>query len=524
MAKRRRRVASRSPRLAPLALAVMLASPAAHADWRLTPSIRLASTYSDNIYRQSDELAQSQLLTEIAPSFDLAVNTRRLKLSAAGGWQQFLYMHDDEKSSRQRNDHARRFAGSLQGILAEDLLFVDASAAVSRHSILAFGPQADRTPYLAENSTEVRTWRVSPYLVQRFGRQANSVVRYTRTAVDSDARGRFGDTVSDTLSYQLNSGSAYQILGWGLSYVYQKQDNELTGDYSTRTVNANLRYQIAPTFALTATGGYDRYDYDALAGDTAGRNWSVGFVWTPSQRSRIAASVGRHFYGSTGAFDAQVRSRRTVWDIHYGDTITTSQSQFTLPAAIDTAALLDRLFTATIPDPVQRQLAVAAYLQQTGLPASLAENVNYLSNRFMRQKLLQASAAVNLARSTAVLALHGSERTALSSQQSDSQLLGPQLASLNDNVRQSGISALWSYRLSPRTNVVANASYSRQQSLSLANGRDTRQRDLSIGLTRTLGRYVQGTVDLRRSAGSYGLTSTRDYTENALTATITMQL
>jgi hypothetical protein len=35
---------------------------------------------------------------------------------------------------------------------------------------------------------------------------------------------------------------------------------------------------------------------------------------------------------------------------------------------------------------------------------------------------------------------------------------------------------------------------------------------------------VQGTVDLRRSAGSYGLTSTRDYTENALTATITMQL
>lgn len=516
---------SRLPRLAPVTVAVMLATPAAHADWRFTPSLRLATTYSDNLYRQSDELAQSQLLTEIAPSFSLSVNERRLKMAATAGWQQFLYTHDDgDQQRRQRNDHARRFSGSLQGILAEDLLFLDANANVSRRSILPFGPQAENNPFSAENSTEVRSWSISPYLVQRFGRQANSVLRYTRSAVDSGARARFGDTVSDTLLYNLSSGSAYQVLGWGLSYVYQKQDNELTSDYSTRSVNANLRYQLDGTFALTASAGYDRYDYNALSGRNAGRNWSTGFVWTPSQRSSIAASFGRHFYGNTGSLDASVRSRRTVWDINYGDIITTSQSQFTLPAAIDTSALLDRLFTTTIPDPVQRQLAVAAYMQQTGLPPSLADNINYLSNRFMRQKSLQASAAVNLARSTAVLALVGSERRALSSQESDSQLLGPQLASLNDNVRQRGVNALWSYRLNPRSNIVASVSFSRQQSLSQANVRDTRQRDLRLGMTRVLGRHVQGTLDLRRSSGSYGLTTARDYTENALSATITMKL
>lgn len=497
----------------------MLASPACYADWRVTPSLAITETYSDNYDLRADDLAQSQLVSEVAPALQLVLDSRRIKARASGQWRQFFYR---DENSRPRADNQRRYAADLQSVVVDDFLMVDASAGSSQQSISPFGLLADTNPYSPENRTQVKTWSVSPYVVQRFGRQASAMLRFTRDSVSSDQRRQFGDSLASTTMLSLNSGSAYQTVSWGLTYLKQDQDNELAGDSAFTNAVANLSYRLTTTFALTATAGYDRYEYEGLGEGSAGRNWSTGFRWTPSQRTDISASFGRHFYGDTAALSANVRSRRTVWSINYGDTITTSRSQFTLPATIDTAALLDRLFSATIPDPVQRELVVAAYMQDAGLPPSLANNINFLSNRYMRQKLLQASSAFNLARSSAVLSLFGSERNALSDQQSDSPLLGTDQASLNDRVRQLGAAAAWTYRLSSRSSLVAAASYDQRESLT--REAESRHRELRLGFNRKLGRNVVAKLDLRRRSGVVGATTPRDYTENAITAAITMKL
>ena len=525
-AKQTRSLRGSLPRLAPLAAAVaaMLVSPASLADWRFDPSIGITQTWTDNLYLQPDELARTQLVSEITPAFNLAVNNRRLKAVASGSWRQFFYSRSD--SLRARNDNQGQYGARLQGILAEDVLFIDASANSRRQSVSAFGPQAINNPFSTLNNTEVKTWSISPYLVQRFGRQATAVLRYTRDSVETDQRTQFGNTTSDTVLLNVSSNPELRALGWGLSYLHQDQDNELAGKSSVENLNTNLRYRLNREFALTASAGYDRYDYNALGGKTAGRSWSTGFAWTPSRRTSVQASIGRHFYGTTGSLAASLRSRRSVWSIDYGDTITNSRSQFTLPSALDTAALLDGLFSATITDPVLRAQAVADYIQQSGLPPSLANSINYLSNRYMRQKLLQASAAFKWSRSSAVMSLYGSERTALSSQEADSELLGSQLSSLNDNVRQRGASATYTYRLSPRSSLVAGASYS--QSESLTTGLEDRQRLVRVGLDSKLGRHLTGRLELRRRSGGTGVgvqqASGRDYTENAIAATLLMTL
>lgn len=526
-AERARRAPRRLPRLAPIAAAaaaVLLASPA-RADWRFTPSLSLTETWTDNIDLVPDAQARTQLISELTPAFAYALDSRRLKASASGSFRQFAYS-DNDNTTRRRNDRVVQYSTNLQGVLADDLLFVDASASSSQQNVTAFGPQVVAGPYSALNRTQIKTWSISPYLVQRFGRDAKVILRLTRDDVESDERRRFGNSTADSVALNLNNDDSRQKLTWGLDYLHQDQENEIAGDSSIENLKGRLRYRLDSKLALTASAGYDRYDYNALGGRTAGRSWSTGFAWTPSQRTSIEASVGRHFYGQTGSLAASVRSRRTVWNVNYSDAITNSRQQFTLPSAIDTAALLDSLFLTTIPDPVLRRQAVAAYIQSTGLPPSLADSVNYLSNRYMRQKLLQGSAAWRGLRNNAVVSVFASERTALSSQQSDSELLGGQLASLNDNVRQRGASATWTYRLSPRSDLSSTATFSRSQSLT--TGFEDYQRVLRTAYNTQLGQHLRASLELRRRSGNPGIgvgnAGSRDYTEHAIAATISMTL
>lgn len=510
------------PRLVPVAAAIaaLLVAAPSRADWRFTPGLSVTETWSDNPELLSDELARTQLVSEVAPSFNFVMNSRRVKASASGLWRQYAYT--ESTSVRPREHHDRQYGASLQGILAEDLLFVDASANGQRRTLSAFGPQVTNNPYSWANGTDVQTWSISPYLKHDFGRSATAQLRYTRDSVTSDQRTIFGNSTADTVLLNLSSPQEPRLLSWGLSVMHQKQDNEIAGESSIENATANLRYRLNSELALTATAGYDRYDFNALGGQTGGRSWTTGFAWTPSQRTSIEASIGRHFYGTTGSLMANVRSRRTVWSISYGDTITTTRSQVTLPSAIDTAALLDRLFSSTIPDPLQRQLAIAAYMQATGLPPSLADSVNYLSNRYMRQKLLQATAALRGARANTIFSLYGSDRTALSSDEADSGLLGSQLRSLNDNVRQRGASATWSYSLNARSSVVANASFSHNRSIT--TGIEDRQRHLSLAANRKLGQNLVASLELRRRSGNVNRNDQRDYKEHAIAATISMKL
>lgn len=521
MAERRRtrRITGALPRLLPLAAAMLVVMPASHAQqWTVTPRVNVIETYTDNVDLRDDDLASAQWVTEVRPSVSVIGESRRLKVNANASWGQYAY--SDKDSVRNPTDSQRRYSADLQGTLVDQMLYVDASANRSRSNVLPFGPGAQDNPFTRDNQTDVKTWNISPYLVRRIGRDATMQLRYTRDSVESGLRNLFGNSTGDTVLFNLASSAELRGFGWGLNYVRQDIENRLVGESSSEMVNASLRYRFSRTWTATATAGYDKYDFEGPGPGTSGRNWSVGGIWTPSTRTSVQASIGRHLYGQTGSLAATVRARRMVWDIQYGDSITSSRSQYLLPASIDTASMLDRLFNGMFPDALQREQAVAAYMLANGLPPSLANDINYLSNRYARSKELRASVGWRGARATGLLSAYRSERRAVSDQQSDSPLLGNSLSSLNDNVRQHGGNLMHTYRLTGRASLQSGVNYRFTESLT--TGLESRERMFFVRFNQDLGRHLRASLEARRRNGSTGFASRGDYTEHAVVANLTM--
>jgi len=506
-------------RLTPLALAALLLSNQAWAQWRVTPTIQLRETYSDNASNQADDQARGSFISEVAPSLSVTGTTSRLKFNASAEFRKFAYSNADLPNVRNGD---RRYQASASAIAVKEWLYVDASASGSRQAVSAFGPLPNNA-YTANNGTDIRTWSISPYLRHQFGSTATVNARYQRDSVEGGSGSGFGNSLSSMGALDVVSGPAFPDLGWNLHYSHQDMSAQRTGHSTTENSQAGLQYRATSHLSLTSSVGYDYYDYRArtLSEKTSGPSWTGGFIWQPSSRTRVAATVGHRYFGKTGSLDASYRTAHSVWTLTYADIVTTSRQQFLLPAAVDTSAMLNQLLAARYPDPVLRQQIVQAYIVQQGLPPTLLDSINYLSNRYMRNKRLQGGATFRGARSTLLFTVFKERTNALSLQQEDSVLLPSQLSSLNEDTDQKGASANLDYRLSSRTSAHATLYGVNIKSLRTSQTNDVRQ--LSMGLSSHFDTKTTGSLDLRHSKGRSGVFDNRDYHENAIVATLSVQ-
>lgn len=508
----------RRPAAAAVALALLSLAPACRADWKFIPSVDLSETYTDNVALRAN--AQANWVTELAPTFRLDHIGPRLQLNAI--YSRRFYEYADKDVGGTQNA-AQNLSATAKAKLINELLFIDANASIGQRDASAFGAVQQNTGnnFATANSAEVKTARISPYLKYRLGSYANAELRYSVDRVTSSAGG-LNNSTANALTMNVASGNAFRQLGWGLQVNKSKQQGVATADSGGESDSENyaltLRWAATDQFNVTALGGYDSYDYQALGGSNGGQAWQLGFDWRPSSRTHLTASVGKRYYGNSYSLQAQHRARISVWTFSYNDAVTSTRQQFLLPSSIDTFSLLDRMFTTTIPDPDARRQAVEAYIQATGLPASLANSINYFSNRYYLQKQFQAAVALNGARTTTVLTLQDMRRNGLSSTDVDGGLLGNTSTMFNDNTRQSGGNVTWNWRLAPRTGVLASADMTRIRSISANTG--STNRGLRIGLTHQLQPKLRATINLRRASG--GL-NTAKYTENAISASLNKQ-
>ena len=511
------RIPRKTLRLAPLAAALTLALPA-QAQWKVTPSLALTETYTDNVALQSDANKRSDWVTEVTPGVSVIAQNSRVQMSARARASFYKYASGEPVGTRSNN---AQYDANGRVKVIDELLYVDARASGGSRAISAFGLRDDEgNGFSDRNSTDVSSWSVSPFLTRRFGNFAVATARYTHDETKAD-ESLYGSSSADSVSFDLGSGRAWRDIGWSLRHSRQDVQTDRFGDTSSENSVLGLNYRVHRTLKLTATGGYDSYDYEAIGNRTAGPSWSVGFAWNPSARTSVDMSVGRHFLGNTGSLMALHRSRHTVWRASYSDAVTSTRQQFSGLRITDTALLIDSLFAATIPDPFARRLAVEEYLLATGLPRSTAESVNFLTNRYFRQKQAQASFAFNMRAHSTLISAFANERIALSTGQADADLLGTELFSLNDNVRQVGLSAAHSYRLNALTRATATLSASRSRSLTTDLEQD--QKSLRLAMTRRFSRKLSGVVELRHVRSDRGLLGA-GYTENAISATLSAQL
>ena len=505
-------MSKRQFRLAPVAAAAMAlaASPSSHAQWQVQPGVQLRELYSDNVTLQPDAQKEGRFVTELIPSLAVLHSGPRLTVSSQFRLSAYAYGGERPEGTR-RSTHDAQLAA--QATLLDDLLYFSGQGMTGQRAVSPFGHPVSNG-YASANSEQVTTWSLSPYLQHRFSGGGTAMLRVSRDHVNMAAQG-VGDSDANNVLFSLNSDPQRGKLSWGMQYNRQNLSGSHTQDSSSEELSATLRYRVVRTLDLRIGAGHDKYDFSPLGGATGGASWNAGFNWVPSARTSLDASFGHRFVGPVKSLLAMHRSRGTVWNISYDDSVTTSRDNFLLPATVDTFSMLDRLYSGKIADPALRRQAVEAYIRQTGLPSTLADSINYFSNRYFLQKQLRASVALNSAHATAMLSLYRTRRDALSTRQSDSNLLGSASSAINDQVLQYGAGLSLNYRLSPRSTVAFTQDISRYESLS--GGIATRNNISRMSFNRTLSRRLTASLEARRTNGAFG---NGNYVENSLIAAL----
>ncbi|CAG1001105.1 hypothetical protein MTYP_02888 [Methylophilaceae bacterium] len=488
-------------------------SPISHAaDWKITPSLDLRETYTDNVRLASAGNNKSDFITQVSPGVSVAGIGSRLKVNMRYAMQNTAHARED---SQIMTSHQLNANGNAE--LMEDLFFLDGKAGLSQQNISLFGPQTTDNTYLTGNRANVATYSISPYLRNRFGSIATSELRYTHDEVRTRVGG-LSNSKGDSVLFNLSSGPEFSKLGWGLHYSKHRTDYSSFPSVNTESYSGSLRFMITPKFSLTATKGYEKNDYLSIGAKPEGDFWTAEFSWTPSARTSLAASTGHRFFGRTQSLTASHRSRNTIWSANYSEDINTTRSQFQIPVPL--GDYLDQFWTPSIPDPVIRQQFLDRLMRENGLPSSLLlDSLNYFTNRFFLQKRLQASVAINSAKSTVIFSAVRTEREAQTAQGMDSLLYGSSNLALNDHTKVIGGNAVWNWRFSPRTNFNINTGYTRSRSIS--TGITDINRTAGLGMTRQFRPKLNGAVNLRHNERDT-TQSAGNYRENSIFATLHM--
>jgi uncharacterized protein (PEP-CTERM system associated) len=495
--------------LSPLcfALATLLAGPAWAARWDIVPTLAVSETYTDNVSLEPDSLKQSEWVTQVIPGISIAATGSRLRFNAR-------YAPEATYYGRESRDNEVFHRGDALGVaeLAENLLFIEAGGRIDQYNVSSLGPITINNINATGNRATVESYYASPYVRYAFGAEARGEVRYTYSVVNTDDNPFLSNSEANRIDLQLASGPAYKQFTWDLTYKGEKIQYDTQQDTDTQVITANARRLITTTVGLLAKGGYDYYKSGNIVPASEGAFWGLGFEWTPSPRTRLAATGGQRFYGNEYFLDFSHRTRLTTWRAGYSESVTTARSQFFIPATTSTAGYLDTLYLTRFPDPVARQKVVDEFIARTGLPPSLGSPINFFTTQLFLAKRWHASTGLQGVSHTLLANVYSEDREGVAG-----DLILPNAPNAT---KQTGTSLVWNWRMTPRTSWNLGGAYTRIE--TPLTGVIDYFTLIGAGITRQFQRRVSVTLGYRRQDRDSNV-GAAEYTENAGFARLEMR-
>jgi len=493
-------------------LSAWFIGPAWAANWDFVPTLSVGATYSDNLLLTSDAVKQGGWVTQVTPGISIA---------ATGAGLRFNANYAPEVTYNARGQEGRQVYQRLNAAghaeLAKQLLFVDAGANVDQYNVSLQAPLTTSNVNTTGNRTTARTFFLSPYLLLDFGPAVRGEARFTYSVANSDSTSVLPDSEANRVNLRLASGPAYKRLTWDLAYSRESIKYETQQVTDTEVITANARRLITPAVGLLAMVGYENYDYPVIGQPSKGSMWSAGLDWTPTSRTRLAATAGHRVYGDTYLLDFRHRTRLTTWSAGYSENVTTTRSEFFVPATTSTAGYLNQLFLSQFPDPESRQKAVEQFIAQTGLPQSLNTPLNFFSNQPFLVKRWQASAGILGIRNVLMANVFRETREVLTG---SVVLPGTGDFAASNAIIQTGTSLSWNWRMTAQNAWNMTAAYSRNEFLD--TGQSNNLVSAGMGLTRQFQPWFTGSLNYRRQQSDSDQ-GALNYTENAVLATLHMR-
>lgn len=327
-------------------------------DWQFNQFVTARTTFTDNEDLDPPGEEESALITEIGPGINLSADMARVQAALNASVR-----YERQSFNDTGNDLNADLSGTGTFEWVETTVFTDVSGSVSQQVLDTAGAESASGVNDA-NRELVQTYRVSPYVVERFGRTASFRARYSG-AVNlfsdlgdgrDDARfNRDNDDTSDTISHRLStslsSGPRFSRWGWSVSASASEQNvlgsddsgagGPGTGDadeISRRDLLLSNQFAIVRNFVLIGDIGYQKLESEDEVDSFESVQWSAGARYTPSPDTSLFASIGRQDDDRTFTVEARhAISPRTSVSLTYDEEVASGQERLVadLPEDVD---------------------------------------------------------------------------------------------------------------------------------------------------------------------------------------------
>ncbi len=487
-------------------------------NWNIIPSVQVQEIYSDNI-RLSKGNEKSALVTEVDPGVSIIGRTARTTLNLNYRMQN-LYNAGGDNGLNTSN----QLQYNSSNVLVQNKLFLTSRSSISQQNINNTQIAVDNISG-AGNRTTVSTFGLSPYWTPTFGHYANGRlgVNYDTFHTGSgSSSGAISDSNTLGENIQINSGSKFSRVSWGLSFNNNESFRSDSNNDNVRFQNSSaiVRPYINKNFNVFAQSGYSNNSFQSTT--TTNNNgffYTFGGKWTPSRHYSLEAGYGNNSFvtayispmqrlswvttyrdnsiglnsGKTWQTALNYRTRRSNWSLTHDNDTTTTQE------------ILANLQVSPLFNGVGQQL-----------PIFRLNLTNSLTNDVIVRKTWNFSVSFR------------SGKTTLSSNAFNENRVF-QVSGIHEKVK--GINASWNWQFAPKTSVYLQPTWQEIERVGgfFLNGiaqsfgptKDTRY-DIAVGLSQAITRKISGRLEVRHINQTSDI-KTNDYQENRATATMFMR-
>ena len=477
------------------------------ADWKFQSSIGANSTLTDNVGLTSSG-QQTDLVTSISPSVSASLDGARLKVKA-----QYTPTINQYASTSQ-NNYIANYLNAMANLEAvEKFFYVDASASIFQSFLSPFAPQPTNTANATANRTQTTVLGVSPYIKSTTASGISYSLRDSNLYT-TDNTSTANDTYFNQVSGRVD-GPAGNWIQWGGDYDYTYTKFQGSNDLTSQLARLRLTHALDPELSVSATGGYETNDYSVQ--HYTGAIYGGGLSWDPTPRTRLYGNAEHRFFGTSYSGGFEHRTRLTIWNLQGSRNTSSYPQQLAIPAG-NTQSVLNALFQARIPDPIQRQQAVDAYIRQAGLPPTLISPLSYYTNSIYLNEYINGSIAIVGSRNVVTFAAYWNNSKPITA----TGLSVPGVFSAATEVITVGASVTASHSLTPYTSVALTGAWSN------ARGTDTTSTTPTVSSSQDIYLLTLSHQFSPKTYGSLGLryqrfdtTNSGDVKEHALLAGIT---
>lgn len=296
------------------------------------PRIELSETYSDNVNLSSAENEQNDYITQVNPGLNVSSEGKRASILFDYRMQNIDYKNNDEK-----NDTFHQAALNSKLELVASRFFLDLDGSFSQQNVsVSDAISFDNIGVDERNRSDVKTYRATPYYVQKIGKIAKIKFQYSEKGIDYEKNtSTVLDSSSKTTVVELASGRMFHKLSWRLSgsrekTIYEKnifdvQDDGLDDEVLFEDSNAEVKYQLSPKTYLVGVKGYENNEYPNSENNTTkGGYWTAGVGWSPTSKTRLEFTRGERYIGKTHTISFSHEKKNMFWNLSYNEDVTTA--------------------------------------------------------------------------------------------------------------------------------------------------------------------------------------------------------